>query len=223
MFCASRRGAGYANWIIILFWTRMLIWEQATRSRQNTKYTKQKNTKSNVKCIKQKNAKSNVPIHENVKINPSIVLNVKRPLTPTHCQQSPTRWVVFSGHRPKRFWNDRKKLNHFGHVWKYGLKNTVMVSFNTTVRQMTEMFQRPKCLSKNDRNVSAKKNQTPRIIQSETKNNYSTQTEWQERLRTCTTDSTQMHILHQPRKGSSWRLTEVAAKFGFQCKRLGLH
>jgi len=32
-----------------------------------------------------------------------------------------------------------------------------MVSFNTTVRQMTKMFQWPKCLSKNDRNVSAKK------------------------------------------------------------------
>jgi len=30
------------------------------------------------------------------------------------------------------------------------------VSFNTTVRQTTEMFQWPKCLSKNDRNVSAK-------------------------------------------------------------------
>jgi len=32
-----------------------------------------------------------------------------------------------------------------------------MVSFNTTVRQMTEMFQWPKCLSRNDQNVSAKK------------------------------------------------------------------
>jgi len=32
-----------------------------------------------------------------------------------------------------------------------------MVSSNTTVRQMTEMFQWPKCLSKNDRNVSATK------------------------------------------------------------------
>jgi len=29
-----------------------------------------------------------------------------------------------------------------------------MASFNTTVRRMTEMFQWPKCLSKNDRNVS---------------------------------------------------------------------
>jgi len=32
-----------------------------------------------------------------------------------------------------------------------------MASFNTTVRHTTEMFQRPKCLSKNDWNVSAKK------------------------------------------------------------------
>jgi len=30
-----------------------------------------------------------------------------------------------------------------------------MVSFNTTVRQMIEMFQWPKFLSKNDRNISA--------------------------------------------------------------------
>jgi len=34
-----------------------------------------------------------------------------------------------------------------------------MASFNTTVRQVTEMFQWPKCLNKNDRNVSAKKTQ----------------------------------------------------------------
>jgi len=34
-----------------------------------------------------------------------------------------------------------------------------MVSFNTTVSQLTEMFQWPKCLSRNDRNVSAKKKQ----------------------------------------------------------------
>jgi len=32
-----------------------------------------------------------------------------------------------------------------------------MVSFNTTVRQMIEFFQWPKCVSKNDGNVSAKK------------------------------------------------------------------
>ena len=55
----------------------------------------------------------------------------------------------FFGHRPKRFWNDRKNLSHFGqNVWIYRLKNTVVVSCNTTVRQMTEMFQWPKCLSK---------------------------------------------------------------------------
>jgi len=58
-------------------------------------------------------------------------------------------WVVFSGLRPKRFWNDRKKLCRFGqNVWKYWLKNTVAASFNTTVRQTTEMFQLTKCLSK---------------------------------------------------------------------------
>jgi len=51
-----------------------------------------------------------------------------------------------------------KKLSHFGqNLSKYRLKNTVMASFNTTVRQMTEMLQWPKCLIKNDRNVSAKK------------------------------------------------------------------
>jgi len=32
-----------------------------------------------------------------------------------------------------------------------------MVSFNTTVRQMTKIFQWPKCLSRNDQNVSTKK------------------------------------------------------------------
>jgi len=32
-----------------------------------------------------------------------------------------------------------------------------MVSFNTTVRQTTEMFQWTKCLSKNDQHVSGKK------------------------------------------------------------------
>jgi len=39
----------------------------------------------------------------------------------------------------------KKKLSHFGqNVWKYSLKNTAMVSFNATMRQMTEMFQWPK-------------------------------------------------------------------------------
>jgi len=32
-----------------------------------------------------------------------------------------------------------------------------MTTFNTTVSQMTEMFQWPNCLSKNDRNVSVNK------------------------------------------------------------------
>ena len=58
-----------------------------------------------------------------------------------------TRQLFFFGHRPKRFWNDRNKLSHFSrNVWKYGLKNTVMASFNTTARQMAEMFQRKKQL-----------------------------------------------------------------------------
>ena len=49
----------------------------------------------------------------------------------------------FFGHGPKWFWNDRKKFSHFRqNVWKYRLINTVTVSFNKTVRQMTEMFQR---------------------------------------------------------------------------------
>jgi len=33
-----------------------------------------------------------------------------------------------------------------------------MTSFNMTVRQMTEMFHWPKCLTKNDWNVSMKNN-----------------------------------------------------------------
>jgi len=41
---------------------------------------------------------------------------------------------------------------------EYRLKNTVMTSFNTTVRQTTEMLQWTKCLNKYDRNVSVKKN-----------------------------------------------------------------
>jgi len=63
--------------------------------------------------------------------------------------------VFFFGHKPKWFWNDRKNVSHFGqNVWKHRLKNTVEASFNITVRQMTEMFQWPNFLSKNDRNVS---------------------------------------------------------------------
>jgi len=42
-----------------------------------------------------------------------------------------------------------KTLSHFDqNVWKYRLMNIATVSFNTTVRQMTEMFQWPKYLSK---------------------------------------------------------------------------
>jgi len=37
---------------------------------------------------------------------------------------------------------NEKKLSHFGqNVSKYRLMNTVTASFNTTVRQMTEMSQ----------------------------------------------------------------------------------
>jgi len=59
-----------------------------------------------------------------------------------------TSWFFF-GHRPKYFWNDRKKLSHFGqNVWKYMPLNTVTASFDETARQMTEMFPWPKCRSK---------------------------------------------------------------------------
>jgi len=55
------------------------------------------------------------------------------------------RSLFFFGHRPKRFWNDRKKLSHFSqNVSKYRIKHTFMVSFNTTVRQMIEMLKRKK-------------------------------------------------------------------------------
>jgi len=42
--------------------------------------------------------------------------------------------------------------------------STAAASFDTTVRQMTEMFQWPKRLSKNDRNASARKKQTTGTI-----------------------------------------------------------
>ena len=43
----------------------------------------------------------------------------------------------------KCFWNDWKKLSHFSQkVWKYRPMITVTVSYDTTVRQMTEMSQR---------------------------------------------------------------------------------
>jgi len=48
----------------------------------------------------------------------------------------------FFGHRSNFFLNDQKKLSHFGqNVWKYMLMIIFTVSFNTTVRQMTEMSQ----------------------------------------------------------------------------------
>ena len=51
--------------------------------------------------------------------------------------------LLFFGRRPKWFWNDQKKLSQYGrNVWKYRLMDTVMASFNITVRQMSEMFQR---------------------------------------------------------------------------------
>jgi len=57
--------------------------------------------------------------------------------------------LFFFGHRPKCFWNDQKQLSHFGqNVWKYRLKNTATASVTATVRQMTEIFQWSKCLSK---------------------------------------------------------------------------
>jgi len=76
----------------------------------------------------------------------------------------------FSGHRPKLCWNDWQKLSHFGqNVWKYRLISTVAAGFDTTVRQMTEKSQGPKCLwAKNDRNVSAKKTQIAMHIMHET-------------------------------------------------------
>jgi len=42
--------------------------------------------------------------------------------------------------------------------------NTVTANFNTTVRQMTELSQWPKCLCKKVRNVSAKKKTAHMLI-----------------------------------------------------------
>jgi len=50
--------------------------------------------------------------------------------------------LVFFGHSPKFFLNDRKKLNQFGQ--NYRVINSVMASFNTSKVQMTEMSQRKK-------------------------------------------------------------------------------
>jgi len=47
-----------------------------------------------------------------------------------------------------------------------------MASFDTIVRQMTEMFQLPKCLSKNDRNISAKKKQLKASLQDKMKEHF---------------------------------------------------
>ena len=65
-------------------------------------------------------------------------------------QAEPVFLHSFFSHRLKRFWNHWKKLSHFSqNVWKHKLTNTVMVSFNTTMRKMTKMFQQkwPKCFS----------------------------------------------------------------------------
>jgi len=49
---------------------------------------------------------------------------------------------VFFGHRPKRFWNDRKKLSHFGqNVRKYRLKTLLW-------RVLIQLWHKwPKCFS----------------------------------------------------------------------------
>ena len=71
----------------------------------------------------------------------------------------------FYAYRPKWFRNRRKNWGDFGqNVWKCRLKNTVNASFNTTVREMTEMFQWPKFLNKTDRNVSAKRKNMTQVM-----------------------------------------------------------
>jgi len=53
-----------------------------------------------------------------------------------------------------------KKLSNFGqNVWKYRLTNTVTSNLDTTLRQMTEMSQWPKGLSKNMTEMSQRKKQ----------------------------------------------------------------
>ena len=75
------------------------------------------------------------------------------------------RIVFFSVIDKKVFPLTKKKLCHFGqNVWKYGLKNAFMASFNTTMTHMTEMFQWPKCLSYKWPNVSAKKKQIQKHV-----------------------------------------------------------
>ena len=65
------------------------------------------------------------------------------------CSIQPVSFSVIFQLQTESFGNDWKKLSHLGQkIWKYRLRNTVTVGFNTTVRQMTEMFQWQKCLSK---------------------------------------------------------------------------
>ena len=76
---------------------------------------------------------------------------------PRHARQygqvSCSFWTCFFGHRidrGKMILKWPKKWSHFNqNVWKYRLRNTVTVSFNTTVRQMINCF--------SDQNVSVKK------------------------------------------------------------------
>jgi len=78
-----------------------------------------------------------------------------------HWEKVHHAWVSHFLSRSYRpiFLNERKKFSHFGqNVWKYILMNNVTTSFNTTVRQMTEMSHDQNFSAKNDRNVSAKKN-----------------------------------------------------------------
>ena len=50
--------------------------------------------------------------------------------------------LLFFGHRPIFFWNDRNKLSQFGYdVRKDRLVNTVVASFDTLTGEMTEMSQ----------------------------------------------------------------------------------
>ena len=61
----------------------------------------------------------------------------------SHCHTK-HHWhsLVFFGHRPKCFWNDRKELSHFGwNVWKYRLKTLLW-------RVLIQLWDKwPKCLS----------------------------------------------------------------------------
>ena len=62
----------------------------------------------------------------------------------------------FSSHWMKRFWNDRNKLSHFWqNLSKYRLKNTDSKFYYNCETNDQNVS---KCLRKNDRNVSVKKN-----------------------------------------------------------------